>query len=75
MKRIINGWEVEAGQWPWLVHLRVSGVGWRGGVVEGWGGGGGGGVGVVEGWGGGGVGWGWRGGGGAVAMAGRRQIF
>ena len=24
VKRVINGWEVEAGQWPWLVHLRVS---------------------------------------------------
>ena len=23
VKRIINGWELEVGQWPWLVHLRV----------------------------------------------------
>ena len=26
VKRVINGWEIEAGQWPWLVHLRVCSV-------------------------------------------------
>lgn len=26
VKRVINGWEIEAGQWPWLVHLRVGSV-------------------------------------------------
>ena len=31
---MINGWEIEAGQWPWLVHLRVGSVGDRAGERE-----------------------------------------